>query len=86
MSLHQRLRFHALSLPHARTYCIYLLVPATPGWVADLKSYFDADQKLVKLYCQSRRVGTQGNFECGCVRKFSSDRTIVEYAKEIWNG
>jgi hypothetical protein len=32
MSLHQRLSFHALSLPQSPPRFIHLLVPASPGW------------------------------------------------------
>ena len=52
--------------------------------LADLKSYLDADQRLLATLCQLGRVGAQGYFECGGSGKFSSDRTIAEYASQIW--
>ena len=37
--------------------------------LADLKSYLDADRKLVELYARPGRLGAQGDFERGRVRK-----------------
>jgi starch phosphorylase len=53
--------------------------------LADLKSYLDADKSLCELY------SNQGEWMCKAILniagsgKFSSDRTISQYADEIWN-
>jgi starch phosphorylase len=53
--------------------------------LADLKSYLDADARLTTLY------RTPGDWAERTIRnvagsgKFSSDRTIADYAREIWN-
>jgi glycogen phosphorylase len=53
--------------------------------LADLKSYLDADQKLVELYADSDGWMRKAILNVAASGKFSSDRTISEYAKEIWN-
>ncbi|HME31269.1 MAG TPA: hypothetical protein VKG65_00805 [Terriglobales bacterium] len=35
--------------------------------------------------CRPRRVGTHSDLKCGGLGQVSSDRTIAEYANEIWN-
>jgi len=53
--------------------------------LADLGSYLDADARLTALY------RTPGEWAARTIRnvaasgKFSSDRTITDYAREIWN-
>ena len=37
--------------------------------LADLKSYLEADRAAARLVCRTRRLGAQGNFECGRFRK-----------------
>jgi glycogen phosphorylase len=54
--------------------------------LADLKSYLDADQRLLESVCESGRMDAEGHLECGAFGKFSSDRTIAEYAADIWGG
>jgi starch phosphorylase len=53
--------------------------------LADLNSYTNAQQQLGELYADSdawTRMAIQNVAGSG---KFSSDRTIAEYAAEIWN-
>ena len=53
--------------------------------LADLKSYLAADQKLVELYADSDGWTRKAILNVAASGKFSSDRTISEYAREIWN-
>jgi starch phosphorylase len=53
--------------------------------LADLKSYLDADQRLVDLYREPEAWASKAILNVAASGKFSSDRTIAEYASEIWN-
>jgi starch phosphorylase len=53
--------------------------------LADLKSYLDADLRLVDLYAQPDDWGRKAILNVASSGKFSSDRTIHEYAIDIWN-
>jgi starch phosphorylase len=53
--------------------------------LADLKSYLDADQKLVDLYANPHGWARKAILNVAGSGKFSSDRTIAEYAASIWN-
>ena len=53
--------------------------------LADLKSYLDADQNLCKLYADGRGWARKAILNIAGSGKFSSDRTIAQYATEIWN-
>jgi starch phosphorylase len=53
--------------------------------LADLKSYLDADQRLCKLYADSDAWARKAILNIAGSGKFSSDRTIAQYAAEIWN-
>ena len=53
--------------------------------LADLKSYLDADRRLIELYADREEWGRRAILNVASSGKFSSDRTIVEYAKDIWN-
>jgi glycogen phosphorylase len=53
--------------------------------LADLKSYLDADRKLVELYASPEAWVRKAILNVAASGKFSSDRTIAEYSKEIWN-
>src|SRR5438445_4475393 len=53
--------------------------------LADLKSYLEADQRLVDLYRDKNAWARKAILNVAGSGKFSSDRTIAEYAKEIWN-
>ncbi|MBV8056850.1 MAG: glycogen/starch/alpha-glucan phosphorylase [Deltaproteobacteria bacterium] len=53
--------------------------------LADLKSYLEADLKLVELYAKSEEWERKAILNVAGSGKFSSDRTITEYAREIWD-
>ena len=53
--------------------------------LADLKSYLDADQRLCKLYAEPDAWARKAILNIAGSGKFSSDRTIAQYAAEIWN-
>ena len=53
--------------------------------LADLKSYLDADQRLCDLYADPNAWARRAILNIAGSGKFSSDRTIGEYAAEIWN-
>jgi starch phosphorylase len=53
--------------------------------LADLKSYLEADQRLVNLYTEPDAWAAKAILNVASSGKFSSDRTIAEYAREIWN-
>jgi starch phosphorylase len=52
--------------------------------LADLTSYLEADQRLVKLYADPDAWARQAILNVAGSGKFSSDRTIAEYAADIW--
>jgi starch phosphorylase len=52
--------------------------------LADLMSYLEADQRLVKLYADPDAWVRQAILNVAGSGKFSSDRTIAEYATDIW--
>ncbi|MGD1093434.1 MAG: glycogen/starch/alpha-glucan phosphorylase [Bryobacteraceae bacterium] len=52
--------------------------------LADLKSYLDADQRLVDLYANPDDWTRKAVLNVAHSGKFSSDRTIAEYAADIW--
>jgi starch phosphorylase len=53
--------------------------------LADLKSYLEADGRLCQLYADSSAWARKAILNIAGSGKFSSDRTIAEYAKDIWN-
>jgi glycogen phosphorylase len=53
--------------------------------LADLKSYLEADERLRALYADSDEWARKAILNVASSGKFSSDRTIAEYAAEIWN-
>jgi glycogen phosphorylase len=53
--------------------------------LADLQSYLEADRKLVELYANSEGWGRKAILNVAGAGRFSSDRTIAEYAADIWN-
>jgi glycogen phosphorylase len=53
--------------------------------LADLKSYLEADQRLIELYSDQDAWTTKAILNVANSGKFSSDRTIAEYAAEIWD-
>jgi starch phosphorylase len=52
--------------------------------LADLRSYLDADQRLTELYADTDRWAEKAILNVASSGKFSSDRTIAEYAADIW--
>jgi glycogen phosphorylase len=52
--------------------------------LADLKSYLEADRKLCELYANPDAWAQKAILNIASSGKFSSDRTIAEYASEIW--
>jgi glycogen phosphorylase len=52
--------------------------------LADLKSYGEAHERLGKLYADQENWSRQAILNIAASGRFSSDRTIAEYAKEIW--
>jgi starch phosphorylase len=53
--------------------------------LADLQAYLEADQRLVALYADPERWAEKAIVNVASSGKFSSDRTIAEYAAEIWD-
>jgi starch phosphorylase len=53
--------------------------------LADLKSYLEADRRLVELHADSEAWTRKAILNVAGSGKFSSDRTIAQYAGEIWN-
>jgi starch phosphorylase len=52
--------------------------------LADLTAYLDADRRLVELYADRDGWTRKAILNVASSGKFSSDRTIAEYAAEIW--
>ena len=52
--------------------------------LADLKSYLEADQQLCEVYADSAAWSRKAILNVASSGKFSSDRTIAEYATDIW--
>jgi starch phosphorylase len=52
--------------------------------LADLKSYLDADLRLTQLYADPNAWARMAILNVAGSGKFSSDRTIAEYAADIW--
>jgi glycogen phosphorylase len=53
--------------------------------LADLTSYSHAQQRIGQLYADRDAWARKAIINVACSGKFSSDRTIAEYAAEIWN-
>jgi starch phosphorylase len=53
--------------------------------LADLASYLEADRKLCALYADPDAWARTAILNVASSGKFSSDRTIAEYAAEIWH-
>ena len=52
--------------------------------LADLKSYLEADERLCATYAKSDEWARKAILNVAGSGKFSSDRTIAEYATDIW--
>jgi starch phosphorylase len=53
--------------------------------LADLRSYLEADRKLTALYADPDAWARKAILNVANSGKFSSDRTIAEYASDIWD-
>jgi starch phosphorylase len=53
--------------------------------LADLAAYLDADRQLEQLYTDPKGWARKAVLNVAASGKFSSDRTIAEYAAEIWD-
>jgi starch phosphorylase len=53
--------------------------------LADLRSYLEADARLLELYGNSDAWVHKVVLNVAASGRFSSDRTVAEYAGEIWN-
>lgn len=53
--------------------------------LADLKAYLEADRRLVELYADADAWVRKAILNVAGSGRFSSDRTIVQYAAEIWD-
>jgi starch phosphorylase len=52
--------------------------------LADLQSYLEADRQLVALYANPDKWAQKAILNVAGSGKFSSDRTIAQYAADIW--
>ena len=52
--------------------------------LADLTSYLEADGRLCELYRDAKAWAHKAILNVASSGKFSSDRTISEYATDIW--
>ena len=52
--------------------------------LADLTSYVEAQERLGELYADPEKWARTAILNVAASGKFSSDRTIAEYASEIW--
>ena len=53
--------------------------------LADLRAYLEADRRLVDLYADPQGWTRKAILNIAGSGKFSSDRTIADYAAEIWS-
>ena len=53
--------------------------------LADLTSYLAADRRLLELYADQQAWVRKAVLNVASSGNFSSDRTIAEYASEIWH-
>jgi starch phosphorylase len=53
--------------------------------LADLESYISVQQKISDTFLDSARWTSKAILNVALMSRFSSDRTIREYAKDIWN-
>jgi starch phosphorylase len=52
--------------------------------LADLKSYGEAHERVGELYADKEEWSCKAILNIAASGKFSSDRTILEYASQIW--
>jgi len=53
--------------------------------LADLKSYSEAHERVGRLYADRQGWASKAILNVAASGKFSSDRTIAEYARDIWH-
>ena len=53
--------------------------------LADLRSFIDAQARVEAVYRDPERWSEKAIFNIARAGKFSADRTIEEYAHDIWN-
>ncbi len=53
--------------------------------LADLTAYLEADRRLCELYADRDAWARKAIVNVASSGRFSSDRTIAEYAAEIWD-
>jgi starch phosphorylase len=53
--------------------------------LADLRSYIETQERVGKLYQDPKAWDRQALLNVARAGRFSADRTIREYAQEIWN-
>jgi starch phosphorylase len=53
--------------------------------LADYRSYVDCQQKVSELYLDTEEWTRRSILSTSRMGKFSSDRTVLEYARDIWN-
>jgi starch phosphorylase len=53
--------------------------------LADFQSYCDIQEEIANVYLDPETWTRKTIINVSRMRKFSSDRTIKEYAKDIWN-
>ncbi len=59
--------------------------PNDPWMVAaDFRSFVDAQQQAAEAYCDVERWTTMSILNTAKSGKFSSDRTIADYNRDIW--
>jgi len=53
--------------------------------LADYRSYIDAQQRVSKAFTDPKRWAQMSLLNVARMGKFSSDRAIREYCRDIWN-
>jgi starch phosphorylase len=53
--------------------------------LADLPAYIGAHEKAGEAFCDADRWSRMSILNVARIGKFSSDRTVQEYARDIWN-
>jgi len=53
--------------------------------LADLKAYVETQERVTALYADPDGWARKAIINVACSGRFSSDRTIREYAAEIWH-
>jgi len=53
--------------------------------LADLAAYLEADRRLLELYADPEGWARKATLNVAASGRFSSDRTIAEYAASLWN-